>query len=63
MEDTTDDTNCNIELLEISKSDTSYIQTYFKIINDYIKPINKFLRKYLYYKQIISHTISKYRAS
>ena len=40
MEDYTDVTNYVVELLEISKYETSYIQTYLKIINDYIKPFN-----------------------
>ena len=40
MEDYTDDTNYVVELLEISKYETSYIQSYLKIINDYIKSFN-----------------------
>ena len=40
MEEYTDDTNHVVELLEISKYETSYIQSYLKIINDYIKSFN-----------------------
>ena len=40
MEDYTDDTNYVQELLEISNYETSYIQSYLKIINDYIKSFN-----------------------
>ena len=40
MEEYTDDTNRVVELLEISKYETPYIQSYLKIINDYIKSFN-----------------------
>ena len=40
MEDYTDDTNYVVELLEISNYETSYVQSYLKIINDYIKSFN-----------------------
>ena len=40
MEECADDSNYIVELIEILKYETIYIQSYFRIINDYIKTFN-----------------------